>query len=404
VSDFQDVICPSCREAHLVDLDELPVEGGFRACPHCGTSIKVTRDPAQGIAMVSAIPVRQDTEASEEAFTVLLRMPSGNIERMSFQAIEQGIQMKRVLPWDLISEDEREFIQVSVRPELRRLFASGDFIAKPQTRCANHADLMPAATCRRCGRSYCSQCADGLLRIQPRLCPACNGPCGEPDPRLREEPPWRRPTEILRFPIDQNSWIVTLLLGALLWIASSSLLLLPLQLLALPVLVDAVIRSSRGGRTWAILSRLSDIDGGSLLRTTIPIAILSIVLALPLLVIPFVVGTWIGVLLQFPIVLFIFFYYPMSVALLLVSDVGERAIRPRTVLRVIWALRDEYFLYLALFIAVAVGIVGVVLVLSFIPFVYGVLHSIAVAYGWVLQAHILGFFIYMNRERLRAAV
>ncbi|HEY7817310.1 MAG TPA: FYVE zinc finger domain-containing protein, partial [Vicinamibacteria bacterium] len=313
------------------------------------------------------------------------------------------IQMKRVLPWDLISEDEREFIQVSVRPELRRLFASGDFIAKPQSRCANHADLMPAATCRRCGRSYCSQCADNLLRIQPRLCPACNGPCGEPDPRLREDPPWRRPSEILRFPVDQSSWVVTLLLGGLLWIAGSSFVFLPLQLLALPVLVDAVLRSSKGARNWAVLSRLSEIEGGSLLRKTIPIAILSIVLALPFLVIPLVVGTWIGVLLQFPILLFVFFYYPMAVALLLVSDDGERAIHPRTVLLAIWALRDEYFLYLALFIAVAVGIVGVVLVLSFVPFVYRILHSIAVAYGWVLQAHILGFFIYMNRERLRAA-
>jgi hypothetical protein len=402
LSDFQDVICPSCREAHLVDLDELPAEGGFRACPHCGTSIKVTRDPAQGIAMVSAIPVREP-EPSEESLAVLLRMPNGNIERLSFGAIEQGIQMKRVLPWDLLSEDEREFTQVSARPELRGLFLSGDFVAKPQNRCANHADLMPAATCRRCGRSYCSQCADHLLRIQPRLCPACNGPCGEPDPRLREDPPWRRPAEILRFPVDQSSWVATLLLGGLLWIATSALVLLPLQLLALPLLVDAVLRSSKGARNWAILSRFSEIDGGSLLRTTIPIAIVTIVLTLPFLLIPLVVGVWVGVLLQFPILLFVFFYYPMAVALLLVAEDGERALRPRTVLRAGWELRDEYFLYLAMFIAVTVGIVGLVTVLSFIPVVDGILRSIAMAYGWVLQAYLLGIFIYMNRERLRAA-
>ena len=401
MSDFQDVICPSCRGPHLVDLDELPADGDFRACPHCGTSIKVTRNEGHGVAMVSVVTAAHEEPA--ESLAVFIRMPNGKIEPLSPEALEQGIQMRRVLPWDQISNNGRDFEAASDRPELRRLFLPGDFVPHAQNRCANHADSVPAATCRRCGRSYCGECAAALLKIQPRLCPACNGPCAEPDVRLRETPPWQRPKEIVRFPIDANAWIVTLLLGALVWLTGSSLYLFALNLLALPLLLDAVLRSSKGAKSWTILTRFSETDWGALLREAIPIAIISVVLAIPFLVIPLLVGSWLGVLVQFPMLLFLFFYYPLAVALLLVANDKDRAIRPRTVLNAIWALRDEYFLYLALFIAVAVAVVAAMTVFSFIPYLDRVLQSMALAYGWVLQAHLLGFFIYMNRERIRAA-
>jgi hypothetical protein len=400
VSDFQDVTCPSCREPHLVDLDELPAAGEFRACPHCETSIKVTRNGGEGVAMVSVVSA---SEEPAETLVVFLKLPSGKIEPMSPEALEQGIQARRVLPWDQISSNGRDFDAASERPELRRLFLPGDFVPHAQTRCANHPDFMPALTCRRCGRSYCSQCAGALFKIQPRLCPACNGPCAEPDVRLRETPPWQRPKEIVRFPIDQNAWVVTLLLGALVWISGSSIYLFPLNLLALPILLDAVIRSSKGAKFWTILTRFSETDWGALLRDAIPIAIVSIVLALPFLLVPLVIGSWLGVLVQFPLLLLLFFYYPMAVALLLAGNDKDRAIHPRTVIEAIWGLRDPYFLYLALFIAVAVAVVAAMTVFSFIPYLDRPLQSVALAYGWVLQAHLLGFFIYMNRERIRAA-
>jgi hypothetical protein len=404
VSDFQDVICPSCRKPHLVDLDELPIEGDFRACPHCEASIKVTRDPDHGVAMVTAMSQRQEREVpEEESLALFVKMPSGNVERLSAESIEQGIQMRRILPWDLMSDDGRDFQPASDRPELRRLFLPGDFVAQGQSRCANHPEAMPAATCRKCGRSYCSQCAGALFRIQPRLCPACNGPCAEPDPRLRESPPWQRPKEVARFPIDGTAWIATVLLGVLIWFTGSSLWLFPLNLLALPILLDAVSRSSKGAKTWTILSRFSETDWGALLRETVPIAILSAVLAVPFLLIPLALGPWLGVLVQFPMLLFLFFYYPMAVALLIASDDTQRALQPKTVLRAIWALRDEYFLYIALFIAAALAVVAALTVFSFIPLFDRILQSVALAYGWVLQAHFLGFFLYMNRERLRAA-
>jgi hypothetical protein len=354
--------------------------------------------------MVSVVRAPEEpAEPDEEALAIFVKMPSGNIERLSPETLEQGIQMRRVLPWDLVSNDSRDFEPASDRPELRRLFLPGDFVPHAQTRCANHADGMPAATCRRCGRSYCAACVSDLLRIQPRLCPACNGPCAEPDARLRETPPWRRPKEVARFPIDDNAWIVTALLGVLVFAAGSALYFAPLNLLALPLLLDAVRRSSKGARTWTILSRFSDTDWGALLRETIPIAIVSVVLAVPFFLIPLALGPGLGVLVQFPMILFLFYYFPMAVALLLEGSDKERALRPRTVFAAIWALRDEYFIYLAAFIAVAVGVVAAFTVLSFIPFLDRFLQSLALAFGWVLQAHLLGYFIYMNRERIRAA-
>jgi hypothetical protein len=163
------------------------------------------------------------------------------------------------------------------------------------------------------------------------------------------------------------------------------------------------MRSSKGAKNWSIVTRFSDTDWNALLRDAIPIAIVSAVLAIPFLLIPLALGPALGVLVQFPMLLFLFFYYPMAVALVLAADDNEQALKPRTVIQAIWSLRDEYFLYLAVFIAVAVAVVAVATVVSFIPVVHRFLTSAALAYGWVLQAHVLGFFLYMNRERVRAA-
>jgi hypothetical protein len=253
---------------------------------------------------------------------------------------------------------------------LRRLFLPG--ISSPAQRAARAIRPHAGGDARGAAPSAASA---GRSPHQPRLCPACNGACAEPDARLKETPTWQRPKEVARFPIEYNAWIVTVLLGVLVWISGSSLYLFPLNLLALPILLDAVLRSSKGAKTWTILTRFSDTDWGALLREMIPIALLSVVLAVPFLLIPLALGPGLGVLVQFPMMLFLFFYYPMAVALLFVSDDKTRAPQPRTVVRAIWALRDEYFVYLALFIAVAVGVVAVLTVRSFIPLADRVLQA-----------------------------
>jgi hypothetical protein len=405
VSDFLEFTCPACSQPQLIDASELPPEGAWQSCPSCGSSIHVTREASRGVARAAeASPVVASTDEGKQRLGVFLRMPSGAVQHLSAEAIEQGIQMRRIMPWDLASADSREFHPLSEDPELRSLFLPGDFQAVAQQRCANHADAVAAATCRRCGRSYCAACVQTLFKISPRLCPACNGAVSDPDPRLREEPPWRRLAEVVRFPIEGDARFLTLLLGALIWIADLTPFLLPLHLVALVILIDVVLRSSKGEKRWVLSGSLSTEKLRDLFRSALPVLFLSIVLAIPFVAIPFVFGPSLGVLVQFPVTLFLFFYYPMAAVALLVADDKDRALHPRTVLNAIWKLRDEYFVYIALFIAVAVAAIAAVLVFTFIPFLGPLLSSIALACGWILQAHLLGFFLYMNRERIRAAV
>ncbi len=343
-------------------------------------------------------------ESGEEALGVYVKMSSGAVQRLSSEAIEQGIQMRRIMPWDLASTNSRDFYPISEDPELRNLFPPGDFQAVAQSRCANHADAMAAATCRKCGRSYCAACVQSLFNITPRLCPACNGAISDPDPRLRQEPPWKNAKEFVRFPMEGDARVLTLLFGALIWVTSLSVYLIPIQLIALLFLVDIVLSSSKGSKRWTLSRSLSSEHLRDLGREALPVLFLTVVLAIPLLAIPFVLGPSLGVLVQFPITLVLFFYYPMAAGALLVAEDKDRALHPRAVLHAIWMVRDEYFVYIALFIAVAIAAIAVILVFTFIPYLGPLLSSIALAYGWILQAHFLGFFLYMNRERIRAAI
>jgi hypothetical protein len=425
VSDFLEFTCPACGQPHLVDASELPPEGAWRSCPSCGSSIHVTREGGRGVVRSadasrasSASPtsyaphdtdadvaaVADVVEAEEDALGVFLKLPSGTVQRLSSEAIQQGIQMRRILPWDLASTNSREFYPVSEDPELRNLFLPGDFHAVAQSRCANHADAIAAATCRKCGRSYCAACVPSVLKVTPRLCPACNGAVADPDPRLRQEPPWKNLKEVARFPVEGDARWLTLLFGALIWVTTLSVYLLPVQLVAILFLVDVVLSSSKGSKRWTLSKSLSPEHLKELGREALPVVFLSAVLALPLLAIPFVFGPSLGVLVQFPVTLVLFFYYPMAAGALLVADDKDKALHPRAVLNAIWAVRDEYFVYIALFIAVAVAVIAAILVFTFIPFLGPILSSVALAYGWVLQAHLLGFFLYMNRERVRAAL
>jgi hypothetical protein len=396
VSDFLEIACPSCHRPNLVDGSEIPAEGAYRACASCGSQIRVQRS---GEAERAA-PVKEVSE-EEEGLGVFLKMPTGAVERLSHDAVEQGIQMRRILPWDLLSDDSRDFRPASQHPEFRNLFLPSDHAPVIQPRCANHADAPAAATCRKCGRSYCDRCVASLMRIEPRLCPACNGVAAEPDARLRETPPWQRAEGVARFPIDQNAWVVTLAIGIVFWLSRSTLLATPLSLLTLPLFVDAILRSAKGVKHWTILT--GGVDQKELVQKTLPVALLYVVAALPFLAFGFVFGAALGVLFQFPWTLFLFFYGPMAVGLALFAPDTDRALKPRTVFDAIWAVRDEYFVYVLVLIAIAVAVVAVNVALTFIPWIGPLLQSLALAYGVVVQAHLLGFFLYMNRERVLAA-
>jgi hypothetical protein len=394
VSDFLEFDCPICHRPHLVDGSELPAEGAYRACPNCGSQLFVDRSGARATTP-------PDEDASGTGLGLFVKLPSGTVGRVSAEAIQQGIEMQRILPWDLVSNDGIDFQPIQDDAEFRGFFLTSDFTPVAQPRCANHQDALAAATCRKCGRSYCAPCCGSLLKIHPRLCPVCGGGIAEPDTRLRETPPWQRPKEVLRFPVDRNAWIVTLLAGATIWAGGFAWFTTPLYLLTLFFLIDAMTRSSQGAKSWEILS--AEVDVKKLFQQWMPLAFLTVVVGIPFLAIPYIFGPTFGVLVQFPFTLLLFFYFPMAAGLLFLASDKDDALKPGKVVRTIWAVRDEYFVYLALFIAVAVGIIAVSIVTSFIPGIGRLLQSVALAYGWVLQSHLLGFFLYMNRERVLSA-
>lgn len=394
MSDFLEFRCPSCDRTNLVDRSEIGESGSWRNCQACNARIYVSGEGAPSGG--SYAPESEAPGLEEGGLGVHLRMPSGKVERLSAEAIEHGVGSGRILPWDLVSDDGQEFVPISDHPELGSLFVPADFTTRIATRCANHPDAAPARTCSRCGRSYCASCVASLLRVEPKLCPACSGPVREPDPRLKERPPWERVQELALLPVEGDAWKITLGMGALIWIASFSYTW-PLALLALTVLVEIALAAARGEKRVSLPR-----DAKKSLRDTAPIAVLSVVLTLPLAAFPLLFSPATSVLLQAPWSLLILLYGPVAAGLLLLGVAPAKAVHPRSVLRAMGALKEHYLLLLLGFIAVGIAVVAVRVIVSFLPWVDGPLGAFALAYGAVLQAYLLGWTLYMHRERLLA--
>ena len=281
----------------------------------------------------------------------------------------------------------------------REHFMDADFAVTYQRKCTNHDTAISAGNCRRCGRGYCSECIEKLMQVKPQLCPACNGGIQDPAPRLREKPPWERPDEVALFPIVAWGWILTLSMGLLIWLAGLSVVTMPLYLLVLVAAIYVVMRSARGEKT---LTLRKDLDGRAFLGQAVPAVLLTIAVTVPVLFVAYL-APFLGIIVMFPLGLLGFVYYPMALGLLVLMDDPQRALQPRTVIRTITAIKEDYILCLMLLLIVVVAVLALHTVFGFIPGIRGVLGSLAKAYGIILQAHLIGWFVYMNRERLLRA-
>lgn len=388
MSDFLEFTCPSCGRTNLVNPEEIAPNGSYRACQGCGSQVLVPG--AGGAEHTSASP--------DPGGFVHLHVPSGRVERLSREVVEHGIQTKRILPWDMASRDGTNFLPLSELGEFGELFIELDFVVEPQPRCANHAEEMPAGTCRRCGRSFCGACVNPLARRESRICPACAGPIRDPDPRVGSRPLWERPKEAACIPLDGGAWKLTLAVGLLLWIGSFSLTTAFLYLVAGVILIQ-VVRQSASGATTLSLSLEKDLR--TLFDKTGTILLLTIVMVAPVMVLPWILPPVVAVFIQFPISLLILGYYPMALGLLVLGS--PKGLEPRSVIGAIARLKEAYLMALFLLVAVGVAVVAFQTVVSFVPFLGSLLKSLALGYGAVLQAYVLGWLLYMNRERILAA-
>jgi DNA-directed RNA polymerase subunit RPC12/RpoP len=395
MSNFLEFTCTGCGRTNLVDPAEIPEKGGVRACQGCGARMFVS--PAGIVEPVAS----EEPAPRESGLGVSVRMATGKTEILSASAVEQGIQSRYILPWDLVSDDGQDFHPIMEHADFQGLFIKSDFTPTIQRRCVNHDDALPAGTCRRCGRSYCKACVDTLMKIRPRLCPACGGPVNDPDPRLAERPVWERWQELLRFPIDGAAWKVTLAAGVVFWLASRTIFASPLYLLVLPLFVFVVSISANGAKSFPARP---EVDFRQLLEQVIPVAILTVVAVLPFAAAHWLLPPALTVLLYFPLALAVAVLFPMAVGIAVLSDDKQKAFDPKAIGMAIWALREGYLVLLLLLIAAGVVVLAAQVLLSFIPLLSSPLNSIAGAYGNILQAHLLGWALWMNRERILAAI
>ncbi len=404
MANFLEFNCSACGQANLLDAAEMPAEGVTRTCQSCSVSVFIRREDTavagsdSGKLSVSTLPA---AEAPEDGLGIRLRLPSGKVETVSAEAIEHAVQDGRVKPWDLVSDNGQEFHPASDHPELTQLFLRDDFTCVIQRRCVNHREIVPAGTCRKCGRSYCKQCLETLIQVQPRRCPACNGAVQDPDPRLTELPPWERWREILRYPLENGAWKITAVLSGLVWLGSLSMFLLPLYLIALVLVVHVAASSIRGEKKLAIAPNL---DLKKLGEQVIPVAIFTTVVTGVVVGIAFYAPPSARAALQLPLTVLSFAYLPMALGLLLLGQGTAKAFEPKTVIAAIKTLREDYLLIVLFLIAISVLVLALQMLFSFIPWLGLLLGAAALAYGATAQAHALGSLLYLNRERILATV
>lgn len=403
MANFLEFNCSACGQANLLDATEMPAEGVGRTCQSCGVSLFVRREDtaSAGSDELAVSTMAPETGVGGDDVGIRVRVPSGTIETVSAAALEHGIQEGRVKPWDLVSDNGQDFYPASDHPELQRIFLPEDFTPVIQRKCANHRQNPPAGSCRKCGRGFCDECVRTLIRVEPKHCPACNGAVQDPDPRLTELPPWERWREILRYPIEMNAWKVTLALGALIWLGGLSTVTLPIYFVALALVVHVASSSVRGEKKLAIgknlnLKRLAE---QVLPVAVFTLAVVGIVVGIELYAPPFA-----RAVLQLPLTLFSFAYLPMALGLLLLDQGTAKAFQPNTVVTAIKTLREDYLLIVLFLIAISVVVVALQTLFSFIPWLGRLLGAAAAAYGAIAQAHALGSLLYLNRERILAAV
>ena len=90
----------------------------------------------------------------------------------------------------------------------------------------------------------------------------------------------------------------------------------------------------------------------------------------------------------------------MALGLVLLAGDKQKALEPRIVLRAIASLKESYFFAVVMLIAVAVVVLVLQALVGFVPIVGRAAGSVALSYGVILQAHLIGWMLYMNRERI----
>lgn len=336
----------------------------------------------------------------------VVKTPAGGTEELTQQQILQRIRMKRVLPWDLISEGGDSFSPILRHAELGRHFSSA--VAEMDRHCWKHRTRVSQLVCGQCGRGFCQDCQPAPERsgLSIRTCPACDAVLQPGDPRWGEKPFWKRLDEVLVFPLKDASWVTTAGLGVLSWLGSWSWRGRVLLLIALAYLFHVVSRSAKGDKKMGMpdSTDITDLAGTGAMALLVTALVFLPIILFNVFVVFRSVGEEQGMgqlfFLNVPLGLATFAYYPMALGMSAVWHNKWLALRPDVVVSHILKIKKDYLILLG----VLLGITAVQWVLEMlaraVPILGSLVASFLSAYASVIEAHILGWTLYMKAEEL----
>jgi hypothetical protein len=413
----REINCPSCGSSQTVPLEKIPEEGAWGRCAVCKHRIFIERPAIPSSsdspqlsddtwAPAPAVP-RPTVEAKVEprveetkVGALFVKTPDGRTNRLDIKEVRDQVRLQRILPWDLVSEDGGRFFPIQNHPDFVESFH--DAISSEKT-CWNHKDKVAEKLCVRCQRCYCSDCLPPPRPGTSALsCRACGGVLQDTDPGWRLRPYWRRLEEVVKFPRGQSAMTATAGLAVVIWVASSSLILVPLGISALIFLVYVLAGSAKGRETLqeTLQAKPSGGDVKQVIEGSVVTLALIVAVSLPLVAVNVFLPLSIASILTFLLGLAAFVFHPMAIAIAVLSEKPLYAFRPDVMIRQINSMGDDYPALLIGLLIVYAAVFITQFFLGLIPLLGGLIAAVVVAYGALLAAHVLGWTYYLNFGRL----
>ncbi len=343
-------------------------------------------------------PVPTDDELSEEAGPLILKDTTGTTTRLERNEIRQGILAGRILAYDLASDGNGHFEALQRHAFYGELF--NRVSVRVKRHCWNHPDNVSEKICVRCLRCYCSECIPPPVKegASHRKCWACDGLLEETDPGWREKPYWKRLSKVLSFPLGKLGAMITGGLAALLWLGSLGPAALPLYIPAVAILVYVMAVSAKGQQSLS--TKPAHLDMRELAERSLVGVMVTAAMALPFFLINTYLPLGMAAILSFFLGLAVFGYHAMALGIAVLSDNAAAAFKPKFVIRRIFNMFDDYLTLLLGLLAVNCFLLFQFWALSFVPYVGQPLSKVFMAYGLIVQAHMVGWTFYLNVHRL----
>ena len=366
--------------------------------PKAAPPARDVRRPSRGI-LCGPEPGGSLARTSSRWRLYFLKTPDGKTVELSESDLRRRIDSGKVRAWDHLSSDGEVFIQIRGRHEFAEEFA--DAAVDLTDYCTTHSKVVAAVRCLQCGRGYCTGCRpdEDVEHTNAKKCPACTGLLTEFESRSLAPHFWQQPFVTLRYPLAERSWIITLGVAFLLW--GGRLIppfTLTLYFLGMAYVVHAVASSARGRTTMGYGPDVEDI--WAMVARGFVACLVLVALALPFIVLNFYAiysliqggKWWLVILLNFPLAVFAWAYYPMALAISSIWQHKWIAFQPHVVIQHVLMIPLEYGAVLAgcLVLLMFERMIGTFLSIALLPF--GLLGLTGVVLGFFVHL-ILGEFV-----------